>query len=470
VKGLRAEPTRQLLGKASEVIWARSARLALLVALTILALSIPLQRVLLRILIEDAYEGGGPSWLAGILEGRSKYPLGYYMTRLDKLLAVEALIVLTAATLLAMTLWRFHTLRRVTATGWLGRARGVLDAIEPAWAVLFSLYAGLATVSVIVNAKLRNVQFDSGLVNWGRQFADGLADWHATIISGQALAPLQYRILTPYLAEGLHRAGASLTLSYDIVRWAALLLSLCILHLYLRRWFSSALSTLGVVILAGILPLTYLVQFQYLDPLELLTFVIGFYAIRERRIGLLMVTVLVGTLNKESAILLPIAWAAVTWGTLPRSQFIAAAGALLSAWLLPWLGLRAAFGNRPYYTDFIMVSDNLFRPESYALPALLFGPLWILAFRGLRRGPRFLRMSALIIPLHVAVNFAVGIPDETRLFIALAPIIIPLALLPLQEFLREAAGPQEESHEPVYRAPPVRVPSEPVTAALAERP
>ena len=421
-----------------------------------MAVSLPIQRLILGDLVGSAYRGNGPAFLEGMLEGRGRYSLDYYMGRLNVIVALEGMGLLGAAVFLATTLWGREISRSLLSWGWVGRARRALSAAEPAWGVLFSVYAGLATISVVVNARIRDLTLETPLASL-QQPAFDLAEWHARVISGDAPAPLQYRILTPFLAEGLNRLGLSVALSYDLIRWVALLAILCLFHLYLRRWFGSALSALGVLLLAGVLPLTYFPQFQYLDPIEILVFLGGLYAIREGKDRLLVAIVLVGTLNKESTILLAFAWAVVRWRRLSWSRFAVVGGMVVLAWLAPWAGPRLIYGSREYTTDFIKVSYNLFQPETYVYPILLFGPLWLLALYGLGRAPRFLALTSLIIPVYIAVNFTVAQMLEARLLLVLAPLVIPLALLVLEEQMGWKRVSAPEGVGEGWAQPPVRV-------------
>ena len=58
---------------------------------------------------------------------------------------------------------------------------------------------------------------------------------------------------------------------------------------------------------------------------------------------------------------------------------------------------------------------------------LLFGVLWVLPWRAMKEAPQLLRRSLWLLPPFVLLHYVVAVVQEVRLFLPLAPIIIPLS-------------------------------------------
>jgi hypothetical protein len=369
-------------------------------------------------------------------EQRHDFPLGYYACKLNAWFALWAMIVVVGTAYLVALNWPMTALRQHLLAHRLFALRERLARGEPVWVVLGA--GSLSLAATLVAATLRGQFATAGQVEIFRM--------HSAIIGGGMLAPNQYRILTPYLAEALHRLGLSLGASYDAIRFVAMFLAMVAFYIYARRWLSGPLAGLSLLVLTAILPFAYLVESQDLESIELLVFTLGLWAIRDGRDAMLVPLVLVGTLNKETAGLLIAFWAVnrlgiSVWPVLggvrvtpnggwPRVAVTGAA--LVAAWTLPYVGLRLAFGLREYYTDFVMLGHNLVDLRSYLYPLLLFGPLWYLAVRRASRAPAFLRRCLLVIPLYFALCWLLAAPSEVRLFLILAPIILPLAAMEME--------------------------------------
>jgi hypothetical protein len=83
---------------------------------------------------------------------------------------------------------------------------------------------------------------------------------------------------------------------------------ICI-HIYLRRWFDIRISFCGVLILAAIIPLTFRIgDLQESSPLLLLTFLLGLWTKREDRKILMTVVFLIGGINNETMLILPLVY------------------------------------------------------------------------------------------------------------------------------------------------------------------
>ncbi len=256
--------------------------------------------------------------------------------------------------------------------------------------------------------------------------------FHRRIVDGQAPYPLQYRPLVPLLCEAMTRVGVPLTAAYNLQRFAFWFLALLLFHNFLRLWLPETLCLTGGVFLLAILPFSTIGSgYQPTDPLNLLLFVMAYGLLHERRDGWLYVVVAIGMLNRETIALVALLAAAVRadeWRQPAWWRLVLGLGLLAVA---VYAGVHLHYGPRESYTELIRpsacVPENLSRAGSLRVVAV-YGLLWWLAFVKLADQPAFLRRSALLIPVFLIVHFAYGLVGETRLFLPLAPAIVPLGL------------------------------------------
>lgn len=299
------------------------------------------------------------------------------------------------------------------------------------------LYLGLGLVSGLVWARLANL--------------GELPKWHLDMILGRAPAPNQYRPLTPWLAQVVIYALPSHNLftAYMLVRSVVTGVTLYLFHRYMRVWFSPGAAAAGALCLAAILPFTYLHVVQESDPINLLAFVLAFWALARGRDLLLLPLVLVGTLNRETTAMIPAVYLFARLGRRPIAEVAWKTAALAAAWAAIYLSMVwVLYGRREYYCDVVMWRLNV---ESWAPTAqvlLLFGVMWVLAFAAARRGPLLLRRTLWLLPPFVILHYVVAMVREVRLFLPFAPVVIPLAWWVLLPETRLKGGENEGRRQP----------------------
>jgi len=296
----------------------------------------------------------------------------------------------------------------------LGVARSVKSRWRPG--VLFLFYLGLGFASGLLWARIANLP---ELQN----------TWHGQMISGTAPAPNQYRPLTPWLAEfvRMFMPGGSLIAAYFTLRSVVTGITLFFFDRYLRVWFSPAGASAGALCLAAIISFTYFRVVQESDPINLLAFVLAFWALALGRDVFLIPTVLIGALNRETVAMIPALYLVVRWGREEPLRLAWRTAALGASWALVYAGLLLAYGRRSYYCEVVMLGQNLssFLPTAFVF--LSFGLLWVLGFWAWRKGPEMLGRAIWMAPLFVALHYVVAVAQEVRLYLPLAPILIPLS-------------------------------------------
>jgi hypothetical protein len=193
--------------------------------------------------------------------------------------------------------------------------------------------------------------------------------------------------------------------------------------------------------LAAVLPFTYFRVLQESDPLNLLVFVGVFWALAVRRDLLLIPLVLMGTLNRETTVMIPVIYLLGRWGAVPPRRLIWMTAILVACWVAVYAGIIASYGLRKTYCDVIMFRRNVDSWQPTMHVVLLFGMVWVLAYLGQRKGPTFLRRALWLLPPYMILHYVISLVIEVRLFLPFAPIVVPLALLVLfPEARREDAA------------------------------
>lgn len=281
------------------------------------------------------------------------------------------------------------------------------------------LYIGLGFASALVWSRIANLGV--------------LPLWHSEILSGTAPAPSQYRLLVPWLAEALRRLLGTdyLPLPYFLLRGLATGLALWWFDRYLRHFFSRAAAAAGAMFLAAVIPFTYFKVVQESDPVNLLVFVGAFWALASGRDRPLVPLVLVGTLNRETALLVPAFFVLARLGTVPARRLLGWTALLVACWAAVYGGILAAYGFRRAYCDLIMLDRNFASWQPTLHLVLLFGAVWVLAYLGRNKGPVLLSRALWLLPPYLALHYVTALVIEVRLFLPFAPVVVPLAWLAL---------------------------------------
>ncbi len=257
----------------------------------------------------------------------------------------------------------------------------------------------------------------------------------------------QSRLFQFILPEFLHRLfSLSIVSSYALDRLVFVFLAFVVFHFYLREWFSMAESFAGVLILVGSLAITFLFgDLQESAPLLMFLFVLGLWAVREKRDWLFAFLLLIGGgLTNETMLVLP---AGYFFYRVPSSRPIDMIKTGLRTCLiaLPALIVQGAIRiiniNQPHlggayhlpenllgiWNDLIHPIQALFYGR-YIYPILIFSIFWIYAILGYPKSPRFLKSVFWVIPFFIAAHLITGIISESRQMIPLGYILIPMAL------------------------------------------
>ena len=327
------------------------------------------------------------------------------------------------------------------------------------WLVITGLGLTLAGL-YFASIDLRDPSFSFGL--------------HERIIAGDSGSPYRYRVLVPLLLEAGTRAFAAVLAEprerafmhasavYDCVGLVAQLLAL---YALMRQWFSPRQALVGVAFTSGVTLATFAYfTYQPWSILEVTFFSLGFLSAYHGRWLLVLLWVLLGSLNRETGVFLPLALLLATietdrWLDLKavRAAFAGSATRLtfgfvvLSAAIFGALRLgRGSADQVDALAD--VFTRNLQRDNLTAgamVIALFLGFGWILALYGAPRAPYFIRRVGRVVPFYLAAFAVWGWWREVRILTTLYPILIPMVL---------AACYQPRS-DPAVDTPPVFAPA-----------
>ncbi len=256
-----------------------------------------------------------------------------------------------------------------------------------------------------------------------------------------------HRLLVPNLLRWAHELTG---LSYDVVFYAFYLVTLAggylVFYWFLRHWLGEVPSLLGMTYLAAIYPLTQTNPDPAQMMLGLMLYCVALVAMDADVLWLVMLVVFVGVFNREEVggvlILYALRWVGLkAWGRL-----LASCAAVFAAWGLAFWGVRYVLGVPAGYvaawtvgnigTNVHGMLDALRNPTPFAHFRIVFylaiPPLLVpLACRRWSAVPPLFRRAVWFVPVYLGVLFIASILNETKQFMPLMAVLVPIALTAL---------------------------------------
>jgi hypothetical protein len=264
---------------------------------------------------------------------------------------------------------------------------------------------------------------------------------HREVIEGTALAPFHYRVLVPFSAE-LAIRGLTAIAGYDgafravyALFYGAALLGLVIaLQAYLELWFSRQQSLVGVLLMCCTLPIA--LRYHAFAPwsiLEPVIMTVGLRWIATQQTVLIVPLTLVATLNRETAVLLPIAVLLDAIGANNMARRLSHALGAMAVWLATLLVVRYVRGSAADLLSLNAVwamnrSAQGLKTAASSVPLFLGGTGWLLAVYGVATTPAFVRRMLWIILFYAPLYIVYGYWYEVRLLMPLYPVVVPAAV------------------------------------------
>lgn len=309
-----------------------------------------------------------------------------------------------------------------------------LKNLKARWLLLFAVL-----VFILDYAQLNMTFYHYGSVH------NGIMGMHA-VLGGWAEAPTQYRVFVPFIYGTILGFLPSISGTmkavwiYEPLKMLLMFWAICAFFLFLREFLEEKWALLGTLILCVCLPLTF--RYDYAEQYtELAIFAMGFRAIWQNKQSNLIKWIILGTLNRETAFILPLLnfiinrKKAKTWPL----GFMAYAGVFCGLRLL--IGPRDHIEFIPFATNILRIS-NIFQYPQYLGKTLVYSPyfnpvwfivpmigLWVYwSLRKFKSKPVFFQKAFWLIPLFYIVSFFFALQDEIRIFIWFYLILIPMSM------------------------------------------
>jgi hypothetical protein len=284
--------------------------------------------------------------------------------------------------------------------------------------------------------------------------ASKFLDLHQRIIDHTAPSPYAYRVLVPEFVRGVahglnlvlhnqHKANIGAYAAFD---FAAIAVSLIAIYLLLRGEFPETTAIVGLV-LAG---LSMMIAFEENQPWSFLEpgmFAFGLLWFRQGRYWLILPLIALATLNRETSIFLVLILGLAAYRSANQQRKLLWVGACLVIWAGVYGAVRALIGTHPHEYSIRVYAWANFRPLSLVLTPLrdflFLGPFWLVAWRGWRIAPTWLRQAAFAFPVFLVVAAPWSLWWEVRLWTPFYCIFLPLVLYGLGDLL-ERMLPQSE--------------------------
>ena len=330
------------------------------------------------------------------------------------------------------------------------------DSLKQDWAKKFSrviLFLGIAIMLCIADRAPMHLNFHYKDVQIEQEFLS----YFDGIVHGTAPGPYVYRILVPFFILNVQKI-----FSFADVLTIDFLLKIVLLYIcqsyffrYLRLFLGGVQSLAGVFLFDVYisLSLAYVQGPSFIeteDILNTLVFVAALDAIYRNRFMLLCGILFIGLLNRETVLLiLP----ALVLADRSAKRGYMRSGLITAAMIMGYIGIRLFVGTKEF--DWVtiggMVLNIPYLSEKNALRAVtgnlhmiaLLGPLITISAYNFKNHISFLKLAASIVPLFIVVHYVFGTIIETRLWMPLFVILIPLAIGNLQKFL-ETLPPASE--------------------------
>jgi hypothetical protein len=271
---------------------------------------------------------------------------------------------------------------------------------------------------------------------------------HDLILSGCALSPYRYRVLIPWIAQGMISLNAlvlpfpkAFVLVYTFLDSLGIFLALAALYYYLREWFKKEISLIGTLVVAATMAIA--LRDHELSPwswYEAAMVSWGFWLLHREKYRWFTLLMVLATLNRETAVFLPLAYLFTNQGILDilrrKTSFSWKPFLPLIGWWAIWgviyAGLRLGLGWAPHVMGFGQLLMLNLMPgtliRSLVKFGLLFGLFWFWMVPGFKKAPGFVWGTAGMGLCYLLAILVMGSWKEARLLMPLYPVIIPLGL------------------------------------------
>ncbi|MEL6345462.1 MAG: hypothetical protein AAFV53_20305 [Myxococcota bacterium] len=311
-------------------------------------------------------------------------------------------------------------------------------------------WSGLLWVSIIYGLlTVLLMQFHGYQINFGEWY-DQREQRHSRLVNNEGDTPWAFRIIVPMAAEQMRNELAASDLltraqarefSYLLLRFGFTVGFLLLFHIYLTRWVSPAWAMVGGMWMIALQGLSYInYWYQPASALDLLLWLAAVELTLRRQDRWLIPLLIVGTLNRETAIFMIALHAGARYGDEPLADLASRCQVLVGFWAAVYLGLRTYIhpvgtANRPVIKH---IQDNL-NGEWLGYAFFFVSPMMVMPTLSPRKVPAVLWRIALALVPYLLLVLVFGRVREVRLLLPLAIPFIPASLILLRDQLEPDA-------------------------------
>jgi hypothetical protein len=317
----------------------------------------------------------------------------------------------------------------------------LFKVIKPKPVMIFILFCSIAFLLAIADRAPIHLEKNCPCIH----FTEDMDNFIRGVTQSTSHGPYVYRIFIPYLVAGIHSVIPFLSyVNIDLLlKIFFLILCQVTFFYYLRNFFPEIISLTGVFILDILLSFTFSSILgpsigENNDLLNMAVFTLALISLYKNSFFFFMIILFIGTFNRETTwFLIPILFFndLISKRKLYRTLFAFIAVAV------PYFGLRMII--QPPVSDWFLfeslernipfLSSELTTSALIANAHTLFllGPLIILSLINFKKNPNFLQAASYITPLFIILHYIFGSIIETRLWLPLFILLIPLSLTTL---------------------------------------
>ncbi len=268
-------------------------------------------------------------------------------------------------------------------------------------------------------------------------------DFERRILTNSIDPPYQYRILKPLLADFIQTIVSPVVssprdrhiLSYSLIVAVTFLGTFHLFFIYLRQFFTEAMSTIGVLLLAIVIPLSITDYYMTGDFITLFFYTLGFLLFHRGKDHYIPLLIGIAAFNREQIIFLILFYIIYLYSEkrLNERKSVAVIAASIAVYAAVYLGLRLYFGFKPdIHTMAYHIGHNI-NPKNLLNRII---PLWlaqvagfvILSIYGFKRSGRFFQLSLFSLIAYLVLFFLKGNLWELAKFLPAYLILIPISL------------------------------------------
>jgi hypothetical protein len=225
---------------------------------------------------------------------------------------------------------------------------------------------------------------------------------------------------------------------YRAVRYGATFGFLALVHTWMRRFGSVAEATAGTAVVAALHGPSYAnYWFQPASAVDGMLWMATLVAVDRDRDRWVPLFVLLGAVNRETALFMVLLYGAMRWGSGPRATLAARCVGLGVLWLVPQAAIRWTIGPLGWAgngsTPLDYLTANLTHPDWLLYAASFLGVMWLTPALMWRSAPPVLKRLVLVLLPYVVLQLLFGRIREVRLFLPLVVALVPLTMLWLRE-------------------------------------